>query len=258
MKTNLLILFIIFFFIEVKLKAQIIYTDIDPDSTIFCPVIVPNGGDSSHYFYFDLNQDDTSDFRVVARHYTYWEINDWHDQFLIDVEHLNDNKVTDQFASGEIINSNQTWVDFHPLSQFWTFPSEAYIGLKLVVNTLEYFGWVRLDWSISSRKITIKDFAYNSTAGQPINAGQINSSNYVDNSNDLIIFMTGCILYIQINGTLSQNDVIEIYNSNGILIQSSIISQQNTGIYLGGHSPGNYIVKIVHDNIIKTATIFVP
>ncbi|MFI5219413.1 MAG: T9SS type A sorting domain-containing protein [Bacteroidia bacterium] len=57
----------------------------------------------------------------------------------------------------------------------WATSTDGYAGVRLQVNNLTYYGWVRLNVYINtqnnSSSITIRDYAYNSVPDQPILAG---------------------------------------------------------------------------------------
>ncbi len=56
----------------------------------------------------------------------------------------------------------------------WPLFTDKYLGLKFAVGTKVYYGWVRLNMSVGEQNVLIiKDFAYNSTSGQSIMAGQM-------------------------------------------------------------------------------------
>ena len=55
----------------------------------------------------------------------------------------------------------------------WTDTTDHYRGLKINSGGSRYYGWIRLDVSVSSYpSFTIKDYAYNSLRNQPLLAGQ--------------------------------------------------------------------------------------
>jgi len=58
-------------------------------------------------------------------------------------------------------------------SQWCGAVTDGYIGVSFVFSGNTHYGWVRLNTDVNgSNLITVKDFAYNSTPGEAINAGQ--------------------------------------------------------------------------------------
>ncbi len=51
--------------------------------------------------------------------------------------------------------------------------TDAYIGVKFDIAGAAHYGWVRVDLSADGSILTVKDYAYDATAGTAINAGDI-------------------------------------------------------------------------------------
>ena len=51
--------------------------------------------------------------------------------------------------------------------------TDAYIGVKFDIAGAAHYGWVRVDLSADGTTLTVKDYAYEATAGSTINAGEI-------------------------------------------------------------------------------------
>ena len=51
--------------------------------------------------------------------------------------------------------------------------TDAYIGVKFDIAGAAHYGWVRVDLSADGSMLTVKDYAYEATAGTAINAGDI-------------------------------------------------------------------------------------
>lgn len=68
----------------------------------------------------------------------------------------------------------------------WTQSGDHFLGLKINVNGQVYYGWARLSVKVTNRvaSLTIKDYAYESTPGTAILAGNTGSSAMVKASNE--------------------------------------------------------------------------
>ena len=208
-----------------KSEAQIIYTDVNPDSVL-------NWADGSHWYYkLDLNNDGIADFLFQGG----YPINTC--DHGIDIVALGNNnsvllanpsafqeRSVIPLSSGDIISGSDTlvnyfqvgWKNFGTFQQFnytytyasggvcwtlgftglWFDVSDKYVGLRFKLGSQIYYGWARL--SISFAQLTVKDYAYESVPFVPIIAGQayptqVNSSSTASpfiaaaNQNQLII-----------------------------------------------------------------------
>jgi len=163
---------------------DILYTDIDPDSTVVAPTV----SDSFSYYYFDLNNDEIDDFRFGLRHWYTFVSPSCCDNYYNKIESLNNNKITgDESTFGhcaqplfvnDTIDNCLYWatsstllakVEFSNLCP-WDWP-DRFIGLKLVVSNDTLYGWIRLNADYS--EILIKEYAINKASNMPIIAGQI-------------------------------------------------------------------------------------
>ncbi|MEZ4801811.1 MAG: T9SS type A sorting domain-containing protein [Gelidibacter sp.] len=59
----------------------------------------------------------------------------------------------------------------YPGSQFCD-GMDGYVGLHFKIGANTHYGWVRIQVAANASNVIIKDFAYNSVPGDPINAGQ--------------------------------------------------------------------------------------
>jgi hypothetical protein len=178
----------------VTANAQIVYTDVNPDTIISC---TPQDGLSpcSITDSFDLNRDGKKDFYVFYS-YSARKINgcSYHDAES-DLRRLDSNKIACDaggiFALNDssIISSNLSWNINYLLESFhfkcinhyssrghWSGGTDKYAAITIIKNGLLYFGWIRLlvnlSVSPSISSVTLKDYAYNSIPNQPILAGE--------------------------------------------------------------------------------------
>ena len=158
-------------------NAQIVYTDILPDSTY----TFTNSGTKTYNL--DLNGDNTTDFLIkVARLNTrsgsssYVSITPQGSNAFITTTLSTVKKL----VPGATIGSSQAWHDttvqflkLYTVSSFtgittnsgeWNNAVDGYVGLQLINGGQTYYGWVRMDVTVSigSASMTIKDYAYNS------------------------------------------------------------------------------------------------
>lgn len=158
---------IIAFQLFAKVNAQVVYTDVNPDSTIF---------NSIFYYEIDINSDGVDDF-VIRRAFS-------NDAGFYFTDTLN-NKVIYMNAKiaamdiNQIIDAQQTWSSPQYDNELcssgnpnFAGKGDKYIGLRIKKNNSFYYGWIRINISSDDSKVVIKDYAYNQTANASITTGK--------------------------------------------------------------------------------------
>lgn len=172
-------------------KAQIIYTDVNPDSVVSV-VAYP----SMINYNIDLNNDGINDYQITcARSYaTCGGFGSRAFRSYVSVYALNSNSViaVTNSANPRAMNFNDSILPGLSLSDtgyfryvlsgfncgstilgVWPNSTEHFLGLKLIVGANTYYGWLRMQVFVGSpTTCTIKDYAYNSISNQPILAGE--------------------------------------------------------------------------------------
>ncbi len=226
LKNRIYLTFLLAFIFNTS-EAQIIYTDIIPDS-----VVNTNGG----VYRLDLNNDGLVDFNfnlklsttsnthcigtksnttinvspadssldAVAYTFDVFDSTNYLEPILAD-------SIISSNSSSWVSDSNQLMVYYHWTCKIvkgthyawtasntgdWGLGSNKFMGLRIIVGVDTLYGWVRL--SISSGSITVSDYAYSNTSGAVIFAGQsateflnvsyINGSPFCPGSNFEIVY----------------------------------------------------------------------
>jgi hypothetical protein len=182
-KFNLLILlFICVFVARQNTEAQIDYTDLSPDITIYVPDTI-----GCNSYLIDLNNDETEDLRIQCRSfYTHELTREPVMSFGIFVDTLGLNRIeAGPYWEGDTIKSSDSywrsamllaWVpELGGWNGDWYLSvqdpdSFAYSGLKFYLNGQIFYGWIRL--KTNGKEVTIDRFAWNETPNQFIIAGQ--------------------------------------------------------------------------------------
>ncbi len=175
-------------------NAQIIYTDIIPDTTFNVSI-----------YNLDLNNDGIDDFKfgggINACPPIFSPLQGVKSSVYISV--LNGNTVASStyplaMNLNDIISSGLTWftgslrtVNTGVCTNYggstygnWTGLTDNYLGLKLIVGPDTYYGWLRMQVYVSQTqaKGIIKEYAYNTMPNQPILAGQTTTTGIAENS----------------------------------------------------------------------------
>jgi hypothetical protein len=242
------------------LKAQVIYTDVNPDTTIFIPTTL-----TSNFYNFDLDKNHTMDFIFLTEK---WIADVGGHDFVGRGSGLlvisTSNKVAggcwaygnNLLYTGDTINNTLIWMDSRYLHyaqglfpwSCWVEMNDTYFGLELVVDFNTYYGWVRCDATDSS--VTIKDYAYNSIPNGYILAGLT-----IGGINDFNDFST---FYVSPNPfrhstqiTLPQtchHIALEVYDIQGKLIEENHYSDcSQIQLNRNGLNDGMYFLKMTLD-----------
>jgi hypothetical protein len=159
-------------------KAQVQYTDIDPDSIL--------GSDDR--LAIDLDRDGINDLTIEQYYYSYGSIslNRMSVKQLLSADVINfkgSNFRAAMLDSADVIDgssnyatsttvtmgvNNQTIYDWST----GTPHMDKYLGVRLDKGTHLLYGWIRLDYNFASTGVTIKDFAINMTPDAQILAGE--------------------------------------------------------------------------------------
>lgn len=250
-------------------SGQIIYTDINPDYA---------GGNDSVYM-IDLDGDGTNDFKIHQTHSYYnWYGYIYSSNYLFMQPLVAGNSILGslggysyQFAypfamnAGDTIsggltswNNNSYSSGFTSLNWAGLFGNfigvtDKYLGVRFSISGATHYGWIRMDVNTSGSSWVVKDYAYNTTADAPIEAGQttlatanydvansvkitsLNKSialfNLPENTNYKLISITGQTVK---SGNLSNTDTYTIEADNSIASGVYIVEVQDTdtnGVY---------------------------
>jgi hypothetical protein len=179
---------------SVNAKAQIVYTDLNPDASISCYSTLTNQYCNQSYA-IDLNNDGINDFNLDAG--TLQNGAGGGSGALISVSFFDSNKVAVNASSGLAkaigintkLSSSQTFAQSGSSSLkstysigsgsgLWQNGVTKYLGVQLKVGSNYYNGWIRLSVSVAahewdaSASFTVMDYAYNSIPNQTILAGE--------------------------------------------------------------------------------------
>lgn len=168
--------------------AQIKYTDLNPDSSYTITPSGVQGADSA--IYLDLDADNTDDFYFKYEYsFNGVTVNWWLQIHCTDtgnqaywkstsVSSLGNHYIK-ALQKGDSITKNVLFgKDLDPLlgddvDDNLVSAGSKYIGIRFVSGGKTYYGWmlVEMVMNTSSGTMTVKSFAYNTTAGEGINAG---------------------------------------------------------------------------------------
>ena len=260
-------------------NAQIVYTDVNPDSTMNC---IGNGLSCTKNYNLDLNNDAITDFVLTAFHVNPPQLGS-PTYSNVTASPLNGNAVKDTLVNtidvsiplkfNDVIDSNlllqQSWqtLGSHSLKEglyggglasdtvwgLWDNLSDYYLGLRFVQSGQTHYGWVRLRVDVPSTyaSIIIRDYAYNSIANQPILAGQTVATGITENSfaSSINIFPNPATNHVTIDLPKANEKVdITIADITGKIIYTTAESKmQKIEVNTEDFAKGIYFVQILRE-----------
>ena len=122
----------------------------------------------------------------------------------------------------------------------WLGATDKYMGFRFTTGGNINYGWMRMDVSSDAVTVTVKDWAYNTVADAPINAGQ--SVGLYDNVDELALvrFFNNRLEVKTVNGTAGN---LTIVNIEGKVVYNNAINNSYESIDLSNFSAGLYIVS---------------
>lgn len=246
-------------------NAQIIYTDVSPDSLV------------SSQYELDLNNDGTPEFLI--------------EKILdggIDVVQVSGISNQDSVAgfyvgfptelpypyalsSATIIGSQTHLVEGgvmggnHPLimdDAVWPEGINRYLGLRFSINGEAHYGWVKIKISVDYVAFTVLEYAYNATAGEPINSGVTSVEEPLSSISEMTVFPNPVVEDAMLSFFLNDESSVDlsVYDLSGKLILAERkkiekpgkqafqlnVSQWNAGIYFCRVNSSTLKLSVVH------------
>ncbi len=136
--------------------------------------------------------------------------------------------------------------------------TEGYVGVRFDISGATHYGWARIEMSADGTTMTIKDYAYDATAGAAINAGDVGggaTAGINDISNEVTIRTVNNNLRVELTNAV--NSEIKVTNLSG----QNVIAEQMTSniqvIALDELSTGMYLVNVTNETGTTTKKIYV-
>lgn len=166
---------------SLSLKAQINYTDIDPDVTSTLNEAVGAAGD---IISIDFNGDGTEEYNFRWDDYGQ---GGWFMHMTFGTNEFNlkgtaenpfGRRYIEPMESGTTIDSSLNWGNSRPEPFIGDISDpnfqnlgDRYVGCKFTLGNNTYYGWVRVSFD-GNKTLTVKDYAYEATSNAAINAGE--------------------------------------------------------------------------------------
>ncbi|MDT0559038.1 T9SS type A sorting domain-containing protein [Ichthyenterobacterium sp. W332] len=138
----------------------------------------------------------------------------------------------------------------YPNSQFCD-GMDGYVGVHFDVGGNTHYGWIRIQVASSGATIVIKDYAYNATPGDPIEAGQTLSVTDFEANNFSHVYSKDTKT-LSLESSILPLTGIEIYNVLGKVVINKSLSNTQEYIDMSTVSDGIYLAKIKVEGGSKT------
>ncbi|WP_274475165.1 T9SS type A sorting domain-containing protein [Mangrovimonas aestuarii] len=229
--------------------GQIVYTDIEPDFV---------GDNLNNNYDLDLNNDGTVDFTFSSYESSqaltvstssplvnaFYGLAPWY----CTAKPMNNGDLINNLGSNTPlaywceftggIGLIQDWPD---IGYFWTDSPDKYLGLRFNIMGNIHYGWARMDLT-NSAQWTIKDYAYNSVAGEGIIAGQTTLTIEDNTLADKVKITTSNNLITIHNLTALSN--YNLYTITGNKVLDGTISKKNNQISTITLAKGIYVLEL--------------
>jgi hypothetical protein len=246
--------------------AQIIYTDVSPDS------IIMNEGS----YNLDLNNDGVFDAFI--------ELVKWKSGYIPSAPQIyagnsnsffsipvtpfytgstSFNNYVRRFDAGELVDSlltfenaySQRFVKCYQGNVYgeWSNVSDGFMAIRFTTEGSVHFGWLRLGFSECGSIVTVKDYAYQATPGKGIKTGEsIDAVNEVSIFNNISVQSSDDQLKIVTTG-IKLPATFKIFNSDGQVMIKAEIKNEISFIPISRFPSGLYIVSIESKGKIYSA-----
>lgn len=244
--------------------AQIVYTDINPDTTLInlqsYGLDLDNDGNYDYVFHVsDVNYSGSMSSLEIKR----VAVTPYQTGFAVAASATNNYVYPIAFNANANINQLLNWnsaTDQSMASVWFSNGSPGgygnflgvknkFVAFKFLMNGFNHYGWARVDVAQLADTIVIKDFAFNQNADESILAGEgINMGiGTVQKIESAIIFNSN-ILKIICDSYNKQTVSLIIYNIYGKVVYSNTLRENETMLHLNNFNNGIYLVQLMTDD----------
>ena len=251
-------------------SAQIVYTDI-----VDFDIDDDNNAGGFTLVGLDLDNDATNDFIIACRDTTTTA----RVRYTLvapanSVNRINGETLSYDYAlaldNGMMIDNTVNWIaatntmaynvdSANPYSENWNGVTDKYLGLEFQTAGTTYYGWCRLDVQAIGDVLTIKDYAYNSTAATGIAAGDMGSADVNEYTLDNLVHFinqTNNTVLVKVNGNL-EGGLVNVISMTGQTVSTGAVVNNTYTVDMNGLQAGIYMINVTFGNetISKKMTV---
>jgi hypothetical protein len=242
-----LFLFFVTIFMSENAFSEIIYTDVNPDTTLRGSL--DNIWDK---YYIDIDKDGNQDFTLTHffpsadLYYAEFEVNNFMEsEILVD----SDDHPLALNAGTQINNDSQKWLPYANyaihLRENWKGSYDKYLGLRLKKANNWHYCWIRLSIPQDESYCALKDFAFESNSNTGLIAGGTDISSVNSGLNEdfqLQVYPNPACNILHLKSTNPYIDV-NIFNNSGLLLFHKCIDSEGISIDVSGFPEGVFVLK---------------
>lgn len=241
---NKLILFFLFIAFIIKSDAQIVYTDINPDSIIVSDPTSPGTPKINTLVIIPGKLSTAIDLHLYPVSENKAEVHSGSD-----IEVLMDAIGTYPMAvnKGFSINSSGNWrepadtLNYKGNVGHWINVKDKYLAFRIKNGSAWHYGWLRMDINTSPDTMILKDYAYNDIIDSSIIAGNtVTLIEYLEDRNSIKIFPNPCKdkIHLLLNSKTPIN--FSMSTIDGRIVIKKALNQKDNVIDLSLIGPGVY------------------
>ncbi len=254
-------------------NSQIVYTDVNPDETYT----------EDQLYMLDMDNDLTPDFGIVQFDtvITYAYTNFYNEgvvlltmgsngaistagSFATYLKALNLNDPIDNTQTFDASTSTTPLIAGAYITSAlanqgigpWIDGADHYMGVTFLIGANMHFGWARFSETTDGLSFTIKDYAYETTPGGSILAGQTFNSINENVADAVSMQVINNSVMINVLNTEFTNGTVQVLNTAGQVVFSSKLNGNQT-INLDGYASGVYMVQVAFDQGAVNHKLFV-
>jgi len=245
--------------------SQIIYTDVNPDTTIN-EFLQGYGVDFDDNDKIDLHITLLSNVGVWVMHlipdmpsdFTYVVYDGEEASVLVDGDYISASSDLYRLGSGWGGLLYGYWDDSGEFGNWTGIQEDKYLGIKFEIGNDFHYGWIHLTTIVydhDDMEFTVKGFAYNSVPNEGIDAGDKGIVGLVDNEiNEITIYPNPVKDILNLPSTINDGVVVSISDISGRVVWQNE-SQYNSTIDVSRLNAGLYIIHVQVENKVYTAKI---
>ncbi|MGL5890008.1 MAG: T9SS type A sorting domain-containing protein [Bacteroidia bacterium] len=127
----------------------------------------------------------------------------------------------------------------------WLGATDKYVGIRFNINNQPHYGWIRLTVGATANQIVVKDFAYRTTSGIGLTAGQSTAVGVSETTASVPnIHVFDRTLFVNLPAESALGGTLQIYNATGQLVKTESITDSAMRISTGELVSGVYMVQL--------------
>ncbi|MCA6363391.1 MAG: T9SS type A sorting domain-containing protein [Bacteroidetes bacterium] len=244
------------------LQGQIVYTDINPDVSLNGPsnynLDMDNNGQPELQFFFYSLVDSVSSvsmiYQVVFDNTA--TLGNLFQSYIAFPTPLNngdsispaatDWRDSSYFQGAQYLAVYNTYLNQSVSFGNWLGSTDKYVGIRFNINNQPHYGWIRLTIGATANQLVVKDFAYRTSPGVGLTAGQTTVVGVAEQSAGIpSIHIYDRTLFVNLPAETTTGGMLQVFSASGQIVHTESITDPSMRIALGDLATGMYMVQII-------------